>query len=107
MHLPPEEFPQFLEGDDIIMPEDFFRNLGVQFDSKMRLDKHITYIVKMLFVNLKDMYQVWSCLSLDSLETMFHALITSHLDCCNSLLCGLPKIQINKLQAIRTLLLAW
>ncbi len=37
MHLPPVEVPQFLVGDETIMPVDSFRNLGVQFDSKMCL----------------------------------------------------------------------
>ncbi len=32
MHLPHVEFPQSLVGDEIIMPADSFRNLGVQFD---------------------------------------------------------------------------
>ncbi len=58
VHLLHMEFPQFLIGDEIIMPADSFRNLGVKFDSKMHLDKQITYIVKMSFVNLRDMYQV-------------------------------------------------
>ncbi len=62
------------------MPADSFRNLGVQFDSKKCLDKQITSIIKMSFVNLKDMCQVRSCLSLDSLETMLHDFITSSLD---------------------------
>ncbi len=47
IHLPPVEFPQFLVGDEIIMPADSFRNLGVQFDSKMHHDKQITSVVKM------------------------------------------------------------
>ncbi len=68
MHLPPVELPQFLVGDEIIMPADSFMNLRVQFDSKICLDKHITSIVKISFVNLKDMYQVRSCLSLDKLR---------------------------------------
>ncbi len=107
MHLSPEEFPQYLIGDELIMPADSFRNLGVQFDSKICLDKQITSIVKMLFENLKDMYQVRSCLSLDSSETMVHVFITSCLDYCNSPLCGLPNIKLRSSQPFRTLLLAW
>ncbi len=34
------------------------QNLGMQFDSKMHLNKQITSIVKMSLVNLKDKYQV-------------------------------------------------
>ncbi len=89
-HLPPVTFPQFLVGDEIISPADSFIYLGVQFDSKMRLDKQITSIVKMSFTNLKDMYQVRSCLSSDCSEIKIHAFITSHLEYCNSFLYGLP-----------------
>ncbi len=46
MHLSTVQFPQFLIGDEIIMPANSVRNLGVQFYSKMRLDKQITSIVK-------------------------------------------------------------
>ncbi len=94
------EYPEFLVVDEIIMLADYFRNLGVQFDCKMCLDKQITFIVKMSFVNLKDMYQVRSCLSLDSLQTMAHVFITSRLDYGKSFLCGLPQNQIKKFQAI-------
>ncbi len=56
VHLPTVEFPLFLIGDEIVMPADSIIILGVQFDSKMHLDKKIISIVKILFVNLKDIF---------------------------------------------------
>ncbi len=55
----------------------------------------------MPFVNLKDMYQVRSYLSLYSSEIMVDVFITSYLDYYKCLLWGLPKNQIKKLQAIQ------
>ena len=37
-------------------------------------------------------------LSHDSSETLIQAFVSSWLDYCNSLLCGLPQVQINKIQ---------
>ncbi len=108
MHLTPVELPQFPIEDEIIMPTDSFRILGVQFDSKMRLDKQIASIVKMSFVNLKDMYQVRSCLSLDSSKTMVYAFITNCLDCIETLFSvDYPKIKLRSSTPFRTPLLAW
>ncbi len=90
IHLTPVEFLQFLIGDGIIVPAHSFKNMGVQCYSKMCLDKQITSIIKISLVNPKDMYQVRSCLSLDSSDTMVHAFITSCLNYCNFLLYGLP-----------------
>ncbi len=75
-----------------------------EFDYKIYYDKQITSIFKMAYVNLKDMYQVQSCMQLDSSETMVHTFITSFLDYCNSLLSvlyGLSTKQIKKLQTMQ------
>ncbi len=71
MHLPPMEFPQFLIGGVIIMPADSFRNLGVKFDSKIRLDKQITSIVKISFVNLNKITQVFRCSFIDTFQECY------------------------------------
>ena len=35
-----------------------------------------------------------------STETLIHAIVTSHLDYCNSLLYGIPQYQIDRLQKV-------
>ena len=101
MHLPPVVFPEFHVGEEVIHPAESVRNLGVMFDSQMRMDKQIRSTVKLSFASLKDMYQIRSCLPTESTKTMVHAFISSRLDYCNSLLYGLPVKQIKKLQAIQ------
>jgi len=101
MHQSPFEFPDFKVGDEVIVPADSVRNLGVIFDSQMRLDKHVTSIVQASFRNLRDMYRVRPYIPQASLETLVHAFITSRLDYCNSLLYGLPKKLTDRLQAVQ------
>ncbi len=101
MHQPPVEFPEFKVGEEVIVPADSVRNLGVIFDSNMRLNKHISSVVSASFAKLRDMYRIRPYLPQESLETLVHAFITSRLDYCNSVLYGLPKKEINKLQAVQ------
>ena len=42
--------------------------------------------------------QIRKFLSPQSMETLLHAFVTSHLDCCNSLLFGIPKYETGRLQ---------
>ncbi len=101
MHQPPAEFPEFTVGDEVIVPADSVRNLGFIFDSHMRFDRHITSVVQASFCNLRDLYRIRPYIPQDSLETLVHSFITSRVDYCNSLLYGLPKKQINRLQAVQ------
>ncbi len=101
MFQPPVNFPEFKVGDEVIKPSEVVRDLGVLFDSHMRMDKHVQSIVRGSYVYLKDMYRIRYCLDQESLENMIHAFVTSRLDYCNSILYGLPKRQLGKLQAIQ------
>ena len=101
MHLPPVVFPEFSVSDEVITPADSLRNLGVIFDSKMRQDNHISLVVKHSFASLRDMDKIRQCLPVDATKTLVHAFIFSRLDYGNSLLYGLPKKQLKKLQAVQ------
>ena len=47
-------------------------------------------------------YYLQHFLSRDSSETLIHAFVSSRLDHCNSLLYGLPQVQIDKIQRVQT-----
>ena len=97
----PVSYPSIKVGEDLITPSESVRNLGVLFDSTMMLDSQIKSVTQSSFCTLRDMYKTRYCLMQDVAETMVHAFISTRLDYCNSLLIGLPKKQVSKLQAVQ------
>ena len=77
------------------------RNLGVVFDCNMRMDKHVTNVCKSANFHLRNIGSIRSVLSESAAAQLVHALITSRLDYCNSLLYGLPDSQIKRLQQVQ------
>ena len=77
------------------------RNLGVWFDEKMSMSTHISKACSSAFFHLHNIRRIKKYLSVDSLRTIVHAFITSRLDYCNSLMYGLPNLQISKLQRVQ------
>ena len=53
------------------------------------------------FCYLHNIRWVRKQLSRDSSETLIHAFVSSRLDYCNSLLYGLPQVQIDKIQRVQ------
>ena len=71
------------------------------FDSHLSLSTHVTKLCNSAFYHLHNIRCIRKCLSRDSLLALIHAFVTSRLDFCNSLLYGLPKPQIVKLQRVQ------
>ena len=67
-------------------------------ESDMSMDKHISAIVKNCFLQLRNFHRIRLFLSKTAAITLAKAFIPSHLDYCNSLLCGLPEYSIHRLQ---------
>jgi len=57
--------------------------------------------VQISFFHLHNIRRVKNCLSTDNLLSLVHTFITSRLDYCNSLLYGIPKEQIARLQNVQ------
>ena len=77
------------------------RNIGVAFDQEMTLAEHVTTLCKTCFLHLRNIAKVRDSLSQKDPEILVHAFISSKLDSCNSLLCGLPQSLIDRLQAVQ------
>ena len=88
-------------GDAVISPALSARNLGAYFDSNMTLVPFINNTCKSAFSQLYNIRRIRKYLTTDTSKTLVHAMITSRIDCCNSLLCGLPDNSWNKLQWVQ------
>ena len=67
----------------------------------MSLEKHVTSTCKACFFHLRNISKIRNCLSLADTEKLVHAFITSKLDNASSLLYGLPKFLIDRLQNVQ------
>ncbi len=72
------------------------RNLGVHLHNK-----HISSVIGSSFYQLCLLSKIIHFLYVTTLEMSVHAFITSCLDYCNSLYCGISKSQITHLQLVQ------
>ena len=85
-------------GSDVIFPSSHAKNIGVIFDSSMTMSQHINAIVKSGYYHLRDIAKIRNVLTLDTTKILIHAFVVSKIDSYNSLIFGLPKHLIDKLQ---------
>ena len=85
-------------GDATVKPTASAGNTGAVFDDTMSFEEHVNELCRAAFYHIRNISCIRPCLSIDSTKTLVHALVTSPLDHCNSLLYGLPDYLIQRLQ---------
>ena len=100
-HRPPPLIDHVDMSGEQIEPSTSARNIVVIFDEHMSLEKHVTSTCKACFFHLRNISRIRVCLSLADTEKLVHAFITPKLDNANSLLYGLPKFLIDRLQNVQ------
>ena len=70
-------------------------------DSHVTMEKHISSMCRTAYFHLRNISKIKDCLHSTALLDVTRALITNRLDYCNSLLYGLPKNLILKLQYVQ------
>ena len=88
-------------GDSISNVAFSARNLGVQFDGNQDLQQHVNRVCSSAFYHLRNIAAVRKSLDTKTASTIIHAFVTSRLDTCNSLLYGLPRRCLSKLQRVQ------
>lgn len=88
-------------GDEYIAPKSSARNLGVIIDNCLCMEQHVKKICSEANYHLRNISKIRKYLTQDSAEILVHAFIGSKLDYCNSILYGIPKKLICKLQRIQ------
>ena len=82
-------------------PPSTARNISVLYDTVMSMEHHVTAVCKAGFFYLQNISRIRKYISRHTAEILLHAFITSRLDFCNSLLYGLPKKTIKRLQYVQ------
>ena len=95
------EEPELKIGQALIAPSESCRNLGVMFDCRMSMEKQISNICRAAFFHLRNIGAIRGSLPDFAAAQLVHALVTSRLDYCNSLLIGLPTCKIKRLQHVQ------
>ena len=83
-------------GEDQITPVMSMRNLGVIFDSNLKMDMQITKACQNAYYLLHNIKRIRKFLTQEVTCTIIHAFITSQIDYCNSLMNGIPENLIKK-----------
>lgn len=84
-----------------IAPKETARNLGFLIDNHLVMKKHVNNICKNAYLSIRNIGKIRNHLDNDTCKKLIHAFVTSKIDSCNSLLAGLPDIEINKLQSVQ------
>lgn len=88
-------------GSDQIPACGSARNIGVIFDQHMAMDKQISKTCQATYFQLRSVGKIRRYLTTDAAKLLIHSLVMSRLDYGNSLLFGLPNVQLNRLQRIQ------
>ena len=80
-------------------------NIGVLYDTSISMEHHVTAVCKAGFYHLRNISRIRKYIASHAAEIPVHAFSTSRLDFCNSLLYGLPKQTIKRLQHVQSVAL--
>ena len=77
------------------------RNLGVYLDSNLSMDQHVNFLCRSVFLELRRIGHLRRHLTVDATKKLVSSFVLSRLDYCNSLLAGLPKNRLDRLQRVQ------
>ena len=98
-----QKFPTQFLGNSI-SPTNEVKNLGATFDSGNTFASHITKVCCACYYHLKDIRRIRKFLSVEAAALLAKSMISSRIDYCNSLLYGVNKYNVAKLQKIQNAL---
>ena len=84
-----------------ISPSESAKNLGVIFQFNISMDKHISFVVKTNFFQLREFRHIRSFIPKSAAITFTNAFKHSRINNCNSLLYGLSKHSLHRLQKVQ------
>ena len=88
-------------GNQIISPTNSVKNLGVQYDSVLKMDQHVNKVCGTAYSHLRNIGRIRQYLDANATKSMVNAMVTSRLDYANALLLGVNAQLIKKLQRVQ------
>ena len=88
-------------GDQSILSSEFVVNLGSIFDQKLSMSKFVARKVSESMYHLKTIGKIRRYLTKESAQILVQAMVLSRLDYCNSLLVGISKDLLRRLNTIQ------
>ena len=88
-------------GASVIEQSDCVKNIGVWMDRSLSGEQHATQVCRIAYAQLKSLSKIKCFFNDEALETIVHALITSRVDYCNSILYGLNESVLQKIQVLQ------
>ena len=88
-------------GDTTISSVPCVRDLGVLLDESLTMENQVLQVCKSAYFQLRKIASIRRYLTSAATRSLVHALVTSRLDYCNSLLVGLPGSLLQKLQKVQ------
>ena len=85
-------------GNDIILPSESVKNIGVLFDRTLSMPDQVSDVCKSCFYCLRNIGKIRRLLTFETAERLIHSFIAVKLDYWNSLFYGLPEYHIHRLQ---------
>ena len=76
------------------------RTLGVVIDSGLTFSEHVSKLVNTCYYHLRQIRSIRKSLTIDSAHALVRALVLSRLDYCNSLLAGITRALIGRLDSV-------
>ena len=95
-----DPIPSINIGASTIKLESAICDLGVVLDNHLDMSRQVSNICKSASLAIHNIGKIRNYLDQSTAEKLIHAFVTSKVDFCNSLLFGLPKKQLDKLQRI-------
>ena len=102
-HAPNHQLMDIKIADTTVQTTNKAKSLGVVLDHNMNMIAEIDSRCRTLMFHLRRIRTIRRFINRNACEKLIHALISSRLDNANSLLVGLPKRLLNKLQLIQNI----
>ena len=88
-------------GGSVVRPSASIKNLGIVFDNSLTMNSHVSSLCRSVNFHIRNIARIRRFIDQTTCAHAARSLILSRLDYGNSLLCGLPKQAVQRLQKLQ------